>query len=857
MRMKKGGWLHDIAKAVCGLISRIRRLLRLNDGSLQQGSKPRADVSEQRTHDPTLIDENDRSPAPVGEDETQEAAEAVASRSDALDASGPPEPVENTIVVPAHTSPADGQPHKSGDNEEIGETGALAVTSPQIDPFRDSSDDSHNLVELQEESSTEDDEVSPYLPETHEQNDDEGVVESPPEPVDEFSTPGIDELSPLPNQYQAWNKAIAEHILLTRARGENVYLSVTPRILSAALSEAGAAKTPEEAEAEFADAVADAYRDRVLAHSEKLRLLRRFGVDGVPECIAFLALTVLAAYRMRADEEAASHAYYFRLAELLQCDLVGPHPQGFNTDVFKSLWLFVESWLESSGGGRLVLPSKDAGFHRFVAIPLAHVPLRQLDIEKLPEFFAWAGYSPRSRVYAARLESDLLSWGRAPSVLTLAGKSALDDERLPAILAQVANELEAWDGTVEEKEPTGRKSKCAPVEVTLDLGQWRRAELNYLPRRPAGYPAHFDDGTHVLGAADEGWYDQVPLGPENGQELVEGFTWKSTNVESRIILRRTGACVIAMVPSQEYTGFMSHRSLLKGVRCAVLCHESLISAATKYLTEVTQQQCTPLNDSSLPSGWQLFTNITPKLSLSAPQELAGIDVDSNINLIPSGGLRIRGRWSWIAGAPPRLSLAGFEEGQQVTVDNKAVDVKEYGKLLCNDLLDGVGTHIVEAEGYRKSIEIVQPQIKQHFPQAGSSIELGQTSVSVGLPVGSWTLIGSRAGTVAQARCKHVGGSVARCGFDPVWAIQVGGGPGAIVLALSSLPASPTVHNLTTARGAAKDKLTRWVSPIYNANVRRPHIMSRFADTSDDSLHDAWKRYAQLAKQIKRALRRHY
>ena len=39
-----------------------------------------------------------------------------------------------------------------------------------------------------------------------------------------------------------------------------------------------------------------------------MQTLRRFGGDNFPDCIAFLAASVLAAYQMRSDEEAAATA---------------------------------------------------------------------------------------------------------------------------------------------------------------------------------------------------------------------------------------------------------------------------------------------------------------------------------------------------------------------------------------------------------------------------------------------------------------------------------------------------------------------------------------------------------------------
>jgi len=81
-----------------------------------------------------------------------------------------------------------------------------------------------------------------------------------------------------------------------------------------------------------------AYRTQILTEPEKLWALATLGDDGMPISVAFLALSVLAAYEMHADEEAGPNAYYPRLALLLGIDLVAGHPRGFDLQDFEGLW---------------------------------------------------------------------------------------------------------------------------------------------------------------------------------------------------------------------------------------------------------------------------------------------------------------------------------------------------------------------------------------------------------------------------------------------------------------------------------------------------------------------------------------
>jgi hypothetical protein len=363
--------------------------------------------------------------------------------------------------------------------------------------------------------------------------------ERPPEPATEYSAAGL--LSP-PSDYRRWNRAIAEHLVLKTPNGSGIYLTITPRILARALLELdGASLDPDRAENLFAHAVSDLYRTQILTQRGRLRVLRRVGDDGLPDCIAFLALSVLAAYRMRGDEEATGLAYYVRLAELLRCDVSGAYPIGFDPIVFESLWHFLRGWVAQRAGRQLALADADRGVRRFIGLPLAHVPLRSLDIDKLPDFFVWAGYQPRADVTNARLASDFARWVRARGVLTPTGVAAFQDERQLAVVAQVRAELESWDGTYEES--ISRRS--AVVEILFDPVQ-HRPEFFYVPRRPSGFPALFEDGVRTFEASDDGWYGRIFIRPQDGRELADGFRWQTSHSGMEFALRRAATSVVPL-----------------------------------------------------------------------------------------------------------------------------------------------------------------------------------------------------------------------------------------------------------------------------------------------------------------------
>lgn len=661
----------------------------------------------------------------------------------------------------------------------------------------------------------------------------------------ELGRPAVVSAPPLDDHnYILWNRALANHCLLGDEVDDVLYLTITPTILAAALSEVQPGRLlPEDAEAAFVAAVSTIYRRRVIEHRQRLQTLRRCGADGLPDCIAFLAASVLAAYQMRSDEEAAATAYYSRLADLLKTDISGGHPRGFDPDEFEALWYFLGTWVRAERNRRLALPGPEAGLRRFVALPLTHVPLRRVDIERLPGFFFWAGYEPGARIARGKLDQDLASWSLGPAPFTNAGMAALRDERRPAVLAQVAHELESWDGA--HTDSLGRRS--GRVEILLDIVQ-RRPELFYLPRRPAAFPEVFDDGVHAFEASDEGWYDPVPLGSDEGNALADGFEWQLVAGRLRLVLHRPAARAIALPASHEYTGYLSHRALQLGAPAAALCCDALVDPAAEYLSEISQQRCVPLNLPGLPDGWRLFTGLKPKRRGAVPPAgLEALAVEATLDLIPTGGLRLGGRWAWVVGAAPRLMVAGLEAGERVTIDGEPVDVAEDGTVAGNGVLARPGVHVVEAAGLRRRIEITEPQIQ------GQPWKPPAPRTVLALPRGTWTLIGAAPGDVALPTLSSATGAVVSCSFQVVWAIEAGAGPGARVLCLVLPPPPPRVPRFPSRPIAAGG--VGWASAIYNAAIRRPRMATLDGQPCQQDVPEVWAEYARAAREIKRQVRR--
>jgi hypothetical protein len=670
-----------------------------------------------------------------------------------------------------------------------------------------------------------------------------------PEPSTAFPTAAF---PPPTSAYYTWNRALAEHLLLKTATGTDLYLTITPRILARAFAEIqGATLSPEDAQEHFAKTISDSYRARVLANRARLRILRRIGSDGLPECIGFLAVTVLAAYRMHGDDEATGLAYYLRLAELLQCDLSGPYPFGFDPLVFESLWYFLRDWL-AQRDRKLVVPAPQGGTRRFVGLPLAHVPLRSLDIEKLPGFFVWAGYQPSTEVTTEQLSKDFTRWVRARGTLTPTGAAAFADARRNAVLAEIRAEFDSWDGTCDET--VGRRS--ASVEILFDPVQ-NRPNLFYVPRRPLGFPAQFNDGVHVFEGSDDGWYGRESIAPQDGSELANGFVWHALHSGVEFALRRASASVISLGPSDDYSysGFMSARGLRKNVQCAVLCNEDVVQAVSEYLSDVAERRCMPFRHQNLPAGWSLFPGVVARRLAETPAGLESLEVQANVGLIPAGGIRLGNRWSWLQGAAPRIIIAGSEPGLPVTIDGSPAAVDPDGLVQSESSLTTLGAHVIQVGVLRRTVEIVEASLHVNSEHATESVEGSAPAVLV-LPPGQWIVVGAIPGQVARPKHALRNGAIVHCSFAPSWAIRIGTNRGGTILNVSpSVPSVPKSVRGMSVRSLSSRDILAWTSSIYTASVQHPQIDSLIAERDQVSLATSWKAYVQCARQIKRTIRR--
>lgn len=248
-------------------------------------------------------------------------------------------------------------------------------------------------------------------------------------------------------------------------------------------------------------------------------------------------------------------------------------------------------------------------------------------------------------------------------------------------------------------------------------------------------------------------------------------------------------------------------------------------------------------------------DVKPVRGGDPPAGLEALGVESDVEIIPAGGLRLGRRWAWLQGAPPRILVSGLDAGGSAVLDGKPVPIGEDGSLILNGGLARPGPHIIEAGRVKRTVEIVAAQVparREAWTDSGPEGTEARGRCAIALPRGTWTVLGARAGEMA-ASVAQPGGTIAQCGFEPIWAVRAGAGPGADVVSLcSSLPPPPAVSIVRGRRPYAEGH--RWASIIYAASIRRARVWRLDGEPEQLQLASCWQKYVEVARTIKRSLR---
>jgi len=466
--------------------------------------------------------------------------------------------------------------------------------------------------------------------------------------------------------YQSWNLALAKFLFNPQKAGETVTLGLDSISFRVAAEASGVSfASGEEAVADFVKAV------RIkLAQSgwEVYSVLRDY-----PACIGLLVFQSLVVLNMARDEDFRETAYWPRLRQMLGLD-PNSRTAPLDTDVHQQLWrIHLERWAnEKKRGqwGRVVLPQKKTGFHH-IALPMSQALLRAEDLARLRPVFRQAGLRPEESLTGSEVERHLGAYLSDSLYVRSHAERVLTDEiRRPAALEQIADYLQAWDGSLVERSSGHRE----PI-----YRLWAGVRRHPGPVLQLGLAQKDKDGLYrpsKLRVADPSRLPPGYLPIYTGEWLL---VWDSI---TQIYLEKRAAR-----PGERFV-------LLASARRAGLLESALGTLA---------RSC---DSCPAPSGWKaLLIQLKDEIRTLPPLWASYVRLEGP-RLRAIGGLKL-GHSAWVAGSGPAIEVSG---AKSIYVDGREVAVR-HGRAV-SELLDEPGVvHQVWAPGWKRErllIRVVDP-----------------------------------------------------------------------------------------------------------------------------------------------------
>lgn len=503
-------------------------------------------------------------------------------------------------------------------------------------------------------------------------------------------------------EYDKWDRALASRVFTTESAGLPVYLEVTPEMFQELGADLGLQGEPVP---HLCKVVRDTLylddRHGFDAHRERFQMWRRHVLGTAatrekrtatdiapPPVVALLSVLVLAAERMGADTNLASHAYYPRLAEVLGLDKAETTRLQQAFPITETFWRGLNEYLVAHEG-RLGLPTADALSFRYVGIPQSQALVRAADRVKLPAFFTRFGLAPGSEVIPTDLEPLMDAWissNPCPvsnNLKKLWGRGAAR-ERVAGVAAV---ELSLWDGAFRDSSEqsvgtAGEVGLCANLRQSFG---GRNIELSFvarLPRQAEATELVVNSATDrpVVGVipAAGGRVRPIPGSRFDAASLVGAILELEDPTTGETVIRRPRRVV--PLRRDEMVGALVETARLQladDVSVLVKDDDKLLKEVLRIIDQCGKRGATFRSVATdydealqgLPAGWVLIDSVQ---LYAIPKDVKHVDLHALVPLTTAqlnfaGGLKMPGRIRKFSSLQPPEIRAAVAEAEKMTV----------------------------------------------------------------------------------------------------------------------------------------------------------------------------------------------
>jgi hypothetical protein len=241
-----------------------------------------------------------------------------------------------------------------------------------------------------------------------------------------------------------------------------------------------------------------------------------------------------------------------------------------------------------------------------------------------------------------------------------------------------------------------------------------------------------------------------------------------------------------------------------------------------------------LRDPQLPSGWRLVPQLRARAhSLPLAADLEALRVDSVVDILIVGGMRLGRASEWLVGRAPKFYVSGA--ARDVRLDGVRVKPHPDGLAIDANTLPA-GSHLLVADSAVRRFDLVAPSLAPTLDDLCTHVR----SYAIPLPRGDWTLLGADPQRVACLSVATPWQLVRALPFDPVWAVSERPGSRSIYLGAGGAPSESTA--------VAVDH--RWSTAVL---AGESNTVYAFSSGVARSARESWRRFRRVARRHGRAL----
>lgn len=432
------------------------------------------------------------------------------------------------------------------------------------------------------------------------------------------------------------------------------------------------------------------------------------GRNEPPPVLPLLALTVVAASRMRNDATFSAKAYYPRLAELLSPSLgsedVLARGVKKHFDEVAEMWQRLHCWIMDNQ--HRLGPSTIGTHPRFhkVGYPLSQAVLRTSDRELLGEFFERIHLDKRSMPPAEELLRLLRFWLDRPRGVSTTFQALLDQGSADTLLMDLVHKLaEAYQGPAHS---SGRVR--LQLRLRIDLEAWQISWAIPVHEALNADELSFHDGSTVsIAKPDYGSaYKVQPASFEDDADLLER-KFRANGRGSVLVKDKQDVWILSVDPTSGK--WQSVDAMEPGHEHLLMVRETRRATFTDLLSQKAAPGYRKLRNQMVP-GWDLYADVVLAGNTGAGSTredgLAQV-LEADIAPVPRlvNGLPLRtdvGGRHYLRGGEPDLAVptGGTTKNVSVVLDGVSQVLKANGVPLPLRYFGPMdeGKHSVEVDG---------------------------------------------------------------------------------------------------------------------------------------------------------------